>query len=58
MNDSSPECIADCAERAMKASHLPVVSKNAAEFVGKEFSYEAAVNRYESIIEAITRDVP
>ena len=51
MDNNSPECIAENVERALNYHDLEKIAKNARELVGKEFTYEAALERYRKILE-------
>jgi hypothetical protein len=53
MDNNSPECIAENVERALNYHNLDKIAKNAMELVGKEFTYEAAVERYRPIMEEL-----
>ena len=53
IEDNSPECIAENVERALNSPDLDKIVKNARELVEKEFTYEAAVERYREILENI-----
>ena len=53
MKDNSPECIAENVERALEYPNLDKTVKNAKELVEKEFTYEAAVERYREILEGL-----
>ena len=46
MEDNSPECIAENIKRALNHQDLDKIVKNARELVEKEYTYEAAVERY------------
>lgn len=53
MENNSPECIAENVKRALNHQDLDKIVKNAMELVEKEFTYEAAVERYRKILENI-----
>ncbi len=53
MENNSPECIAENVIRALNCPNLEGVVKNAKELVEREFTYEAAVDGYENILENI-----
>ena len=53
MENNSPECIAKNVMRALEHPNLDKIIKNARELVEKEFTYEAAVERYRKILENI-----
>ena len=53
MENNSPACIAGNVERALNHPRLDEIVKNARELVEKEFTYEAAVERYRKILEGI-----
>ena len=53
MVGNSPECIARNVIRALEHPELEKIVKNARELVEKEFTYEAAVERYWKILENI-----
>jgi glycosyltransferase involved in cell wall biosynthesis len=53
MENNSPECIAENVIRALNDSNLDIIVKNARELVEKDFTYEAAVERYRTILEGI-----
>jgi len=55
MGDNSPECIAENVVRALNHPNLDEIANKAREFVKKEFTYEAAVERYKKIIDDIKR---
>jgi len=50
MESDSPECIAKNIERAINHPRLDIITKNALNLIEREYSYEAAVERYEKII--------
>ena len=51
MKDNSPECIAKNVMRALEHPNLDEIVKNARALVEREFTYEAAVERYRKILE-------
>ena len=53
MENNSPECIAENIIRVLGHPNLEKIVKNARELVEKEFTYEAAVERYKKILENI-----
>ena len=53
MEDNSPECIAENVMRALEHPDLERIVKNARMLVEREFTYEAAVERYRKILESI-----
>ena len=53
MEDNSPECIAENIKRALNHLDLDKIVKNARELVEKEYTYEAAVERYRKILKEI-----
>ena len=53
MKDNSPECIARNVIRALEHPNLDEIVKNARALVEREFTYEAAVERYRKILENI-----
>ena len=53
MENNSPECIAENIIRALNYPSLDEIVENARELVEKEFTYEAAVERYRKILEGI-----
>ncbi|HJH27792.1 MAG TPA: glycosyl transferase family 1, partial [Methanophagales archaeon] len=48
-----PECIAENVERVLNYPCLNEIMKNARELVEKEFTYEAAVERYKKVLEEL-----
>jgi glycosyltransferase involved in cell wall biosynthesis len=50
LENNSPECIAENIERLLNHPALAGIIKNARELVEKEFTYEAAVERYRKIL--------
>ena len=53
MEDNSPECIAENIKRALNHPDLDKIVKNARELVEKEYTYEAAVERYMVVLEGL-----
>ena len=53
MENNSPECIAENMMRALEHPDLDEIVKNARGLVEREFTYEAAVERYRKILESI-----
>ena len=53
MENNSPERIAENVIRALNDSNLDIIVKNARELVEKDFTYEAAVERYRKILGSI-----
>jgi glycosyltransferase involved in cell wall biosynthesis len=53
MGNNNPECIVENVIRALNYPNLDEIVKNARELVEKEFTYEAAVERYRKILENI-----
>lgn len=51
MEDNSPECIAANVIRAMNNPNLEQIARNAHTLVEREFTHEAAVERYRRILE-------
>jgi glycosyltransferase involved in cell wall biosynthesis len=54
LEDNSPECIAKNVMRALNDSNLDIIVKNARELVEREFTYEAAVDRYRKILKELS----
>ena len=50
MEDNSPKCIAENVTRALKYPNLEDIVKNARKLIEKEYTYEAAVERYRRIL--------
>lgn len=50
MEDNSPECIASNVLRVLSQPNLEEIAKNAHALVEKEYTYEAAVEKYRSIL--------
>ena len=53
MENNSPECIVENVIRVLEHPDLDKIVKNARELVEKEYTYEAAVERYRGILENI-----
>ena len=53
MENNSPACIARNVMRALEHPNLDKIVKNARELIEKDFTYEAAVERYKKILESI-----
>jgi len=53
MANNSPECIADNVVRALKYPDLGRIVENARVLVEREFTYEAAVEKYKKILEGM-----
>ena len=53
MEDNSPECIAKNVMRALEHPDLERIVENARALVEREFTYEAAVERYRKILDNI-----
>jgi len=53
MENNSPECIAENVMRALEHSDLERIVGDARALVGREFTYEVAVERYRKILEGI-----
>ena len=53
MKDNTPECVAENVIRALNGLNLNEIAKNARALVEREFTYEAAVERYRKILEGI-----
>ena len=53
MENNSPECIAENVIRALGYPNLEEIVKNARALVERDFTYEAAVERYRKILENI-----
>ena len=54
MENNSPQCIAKNVLRALSSPDLSLITKNARALVEKEYTYEAAVERYRNILESIS----
>jgi glycosyltransferase involved in cell wall biosynthesis len=50
MENNSPECIAENIERVLNHPDLDIIMKNARELIEREFTYEAAVEKYRKIL--------
>ncbi|MCK4733232.1 MAG: glycosyltransferase family 4 protein [Methanophagales archaeon] len=53
MENNSPECIAENIVRALKHANLDEIVENARVLVEREFTYEAAVERYRKILKEL-----
>ena len=53
MKDNSPECIAKNVMRALEHPDLEKIVENARALVEREFTYEAAVERYRKILKEL-----
>ena len=53
MKNKNPECIAENVMRAQGLPDLERIGENAMALVEKEFTYEAAVERYRMILEEV-----
>jgi len=53
LEDNSPECIAENVMRALNHPDLDIIVKNARKLIEEEYTYEAAVERYERILKNI-----
>jgi glycosyltransferase involved in cell wall biosynthesis len=53
LENNSPACIAEAVIKVLEQQNLDKTVKNARELVEKEFTYEAAVERYREILENI-----
>lgn len=51
MKNNSPACITENVMRALNYTDLDIIVKNARELVEREFTYEAAVERYRKILD-------
>jgi len=51
MEDNSPECIAENVIRALNHPNLEQIARNARALVEREFTREAAMQRYRRILE-------
>ena len=54
MEDNSPECIAANVARGLDHPNLEQIARNAHNLVEKEFTFEAAVERYRRILDSLT----
>ena len=50
LENNSPKCIAETVVRVLNYPNLDEIAKNARELVEREFTYEAAVERYKAIL--------
>ena len=53
LEDNSPECIAKNIIRVLEHQNLEKIVKNARDLIEKDYSYEAAVERYRKILEEL-----
>lgn len=53
MEDNSPECIAQNIIRALNHPNLDKIARNARELIEREYTHEAAVDRYRSILASL-----
>ena len=53
MEDNSPECIAKNVMRALEHPNLERIVENARALIKREFTYEAAVERYRKILKEL-----
>lgn len=53
MEDNSPECIAQNIIRVLNHPNLDKIARNARELIEKEYTHEAAVDRYRSILASL-----
>jgi glycosyltransferase involved in cell wall biosynthesis len=53
MENNSPECIAENVIMALKHANLDEIVENARVLVEREFTYEAAVERYRKILKEL-----
>lgn len=53
LEDNSPECIAKNVIRALNHPNLGEIAKNARTLIEKEYTYEAAVERYRKILDSL-----
>jgi len=54
MENNSPECIAQNIIRALSHPNLEQITRNAHSLVEKEFTYEAAVERYRNLLNSLS----
>jgi glycosyltransferase involved in cell wall biosynthesis len=52
MENNSPECIVENIVRALNQTCLEQIARNARTLVEREFTYEAAVERYKEILDS------
>lgn len=55
MEDNSPECITENIVRALNDSNLEQITRNARALVEKEFTCEAAVEKYRSVLASLIK---
>lgn len=53
LEDNSPECIAKNIERVLSYPNLDEIVENARKLIEREYTYEAAVERYRKILESM-----
>jgi glycosyltransferase involved in cell wall biosynthesis len=53
MEDNSPECIVSNVTRALKHPNLEKIAQNASTLMEREFTYQAAVERYRDILASL-----
>jgi len=53
MEDNSPECIAKNVIRAFNHPSLEQIVKNARALIGREYTYQAAVERYRNVLNSL-----
>jgi len=53
MEDNSPACIAENVIRALEHPDLEMIVENARVLVEREFTYEAAVERYREVLKEL-----
>jgi hypothetical protein len=53
MENNSPECIAENITRAMNHPNLEQITRNVRALVGKEFTYQAALEGYRDILASL-----
>ena len=53
MENNSQECVAENVIRVLEHLNIDIIVKNARLLVEREFSYEAAVERYRTIMEEL-----
>jgi len=55
MKENSPQCIAENVIRALDHPNLECIAENARVLVEKDFTYEAAVERYRKVLSSVLR---
>jgi len=53
MEDNSPECIAENVVRALEHPDLEEIAEVGRRFVGEEFTFERAVERWREVLEQV-----